>query len=403
MKLEQITEGQSALLHMERYVVEGSRSYTTFNQYFEIPEIYRPTSDFPSFNLQPLMVPRELLEIYQANPNSDLQRLYTVGEEVPFYVHPELLNNDHEVTDLRRFPRGEAIQVAPTSSTRTVLTLESNRGLPPHFLKLHLPRMISRFPRGLERSNVKYGLSICNELDNIGVDKFAYLPESIGLVYKATDQGVIVREVQPRPTPSAQRYLIPFFALYAKDIKNPQDQPLLVQLVERLGEQPKSLVVDNLITPLIEIWCNLAKKRGILHDSHGQNTMLEIDDQFKPTRIILRDFDPIIDPQVRIDKGLDNSFLEGMLGVGMYPMEQLYSAMYDYQVSNHLLDYLARTANQYFGTSVAEIEGLGREVFGQHFINANQYFPETMFYYLDRLYPDGKFRLYDTQQRPRWR
>src|SRR5204863_6672035 len=124
--------------------------------------------------------------------------------------------------ELHALPRGAPIEVAPTASTRTVLTTETLANAPPHFIKLHYPRRISRFNRRLKRKNIQNSVEVTRDLARVTSEKFAYLPDTLGFVYGDGDDawGVLVREGTPRPF-RQQRFLIPFFALYGGDLKCP--------------------------------------------------------------------------------------------------------------------------------------------------------------------------------------
>lgn len=73
-----------------------------------------------------------------------------------------------------------------------------------------------------------------------------------------------------------------------------------------------------------------ARERGILLESHAQNTLLEIDRNFRPTRVVHRDCDVWIDSDARRHAGLDVPFLGSGIGSGGgHPVEHHYSLVYD--------------------------------------------------------------------------
>ena len=77
---------------------------------------------------------------------------------------------DH-LNELRALRRGEPIRVAPTASTRTVLTTETPANVPRHFIKLHYPRRISRFNRRLRRLNIHNSIEGSRDLASVHLDK----------------------------------------------------------------------------------------------------------------------------------------------------------------------------------------------------------------------------------------
>jgi siderophore synthetase component len=64
--------------------------------------------------------------------------------------------------------------------------------------------------------------------------------------------------------------------------------------------------MDYLVKPVIIHFDYLVRNKGILMQCHAQNTLLEINESFSPTRIIYRDFGSLtIDPEFRIKNGLN--------------------------------------------------------------------------------------------------
>jgi len=165
---------------------------------------------------------------------------------VRFLIHPETWASSgiDNLDELHALRRGEPLQVAPTASTRTVLTMETPANVPRHFIKLHYPRRISRFNRRLRRKNIRNSVEATHDLAHVKFDKFAYLPDSLGFTYGdgGAPWGFLAREGTPRPYRGA-RFLVPYFALYGGDLQHPDDRPLLVQIIERLGAEPQSFVI----------------------------------------------------------------------------------------------------------------------------------------------------------------
>src|SRR5207244_6134138 len=122
----------------------------------------------------------------------------------------------------------------------------------------------------------------------------------------------------------------PYFALYGGDLKHPDDAPLLVQLIERLGAEPQSFVTEELMIPVLECWAKVVRERGILLESHAQNLLLEIDQDFRPRRMVHRDLDVWIDAETRRQAGLDVPFIGSRIGSDTpYPKEHPYTLIYD--------------------------------------------------------------------------
>jgi len=153
MKLDHVFEGDQALLYMERYVDEGTRTYSPFAAKSEVAPQYQPRSGRPSFDLIAVVAPESQVSVFQADPHNSLLEFYVRPDGVQFLVHPETWESPgiDRLDELHALPRGEPIEVAPTASTRTVLTTETLANAPAHFIKLHYPQRISRFNRRLKR------------------------------------------------------------------------------------------------------------------------------------------------------------------------------------------------------------------------------------------------------------
>ncbi|MGN6106138.1 MAG: IucA/IucC family C-terminal-domain containing protein [Kofleriaceae bacterium] len=407
MRLEQILEdGDHALLHMERYVDEGTRTYSRYASRSEVAPRYQPRSHEPDFELITVRVPRERVEIFQGAP-SELADLYVRGDHVRFAIHPEAWTRDdvEHIEALRALPRDEPLRVAPTASTRTVLVVDGR--VPPHFLKLHCPRRISRFNRQLRRHNIHNSVVVANELAEIAreVQRLAYLPDALGFSYGGDDRawGFLVRERSPAPR--GTDLVIPCFALFGGDLAHPTDPPLVVQLIERSGADPQAFVIDQIAIPLVECWAKVAHERGILLESHAQNTLLELDHQLRPRRIVHRDFDVWIDGEARRHRGLAAPFLDAQVGLGSgRAREPYYSLIYDRFVGHELLDYLIAAVARFHPIDRDEVRRRVGEAFHRAFPDAAERFPaDTMFYFADAPQPDDHFALVDLRRPPEWR
>jgi hypothetical protein len=308
--------------------------------------------------------------------------------------------------ELHAFPRCQPIRVAPTASTRTVLALECGDGVPHHFIKLHYPRRISRFNRRLRRKNVHNSIAVAQDIAHINFEGFAYLPDVLGFTFGDGDDswGFLVRELIPRPF-QGPRLLVPCFALYGGDLKDPGDPPLLVQMIERLGAEPQSFVVDQIMIPVVECWARIARERGILLEPHAQNTLLEIDEDFKPRRVVHRDFDVWIDSEVRRRSGLDVPFQGAGIGSDTeYSAEHHYSLVYDRFIGHEFFDYLLEVIKRFYAVDEEFVRSRVKEAFHRSFPDADRFFPaRTTFYFSNEPQLGNEFTLVDAKQAPEWR
>src|SRR5438132_733424 len=126
MRINQLAERPNTLLYLERYVNKGSRTYSPFASFTEVHERYRPDSPHATFALPSLNIPREHLALYANHPSPDLKTRYLSGNALPFFMHPELYEQEDEniVRLKNNFGVGAPTMVSPTASTRTVFVQE---------------------------------------------------------------------------------------------------------------------------------------------------------------------------------------------------------------------------------------------------------------------------------------
>lgn len=202
-------------------------------------------------------------------------------------------------------------------------------------IKTHLGKRISHFVRRLRASSVLHSIQISRDCAALVRDpqcpkEFAYLPESIGVVHREEDLGYIVREMRPLPEVNEPRILVPLFALYSHDTKHPDDAPLLAQLITASGQEPLAYFTRYVLDPFMKTWAYAFRTRGLLFESHAQNTLLELDEQYAPRRVVVRDFQSIpVDPIIRARNGLRTPFKKHVIGRGDYPRIIEHSLQYD--------------------------------------------------------------------------
>lgn len=383
MKLEQLA---NAYVHLERQVNNSPR-YSKFALHNGAEKKYRPQGGDNTIDI-PYKI-RHNATLLTASPDS---RLFSelMGDGVRLYTHPQF-------TDY--WPDG-VVKAAPTASTRTVL---AERG---YFIKLHFPTRISRFNRRLRASSVRHSLEISQDIEDSRGHaplRFAFLPESIGITVPE-DFGCIIREATPRPVVNDARHLIPFFSLYSTDSSAPTDPPLLTQLIDRSAAQPLEFLLEKIVHPLIECWTWCARERGLLLESHCQNTLLEVDEEFTPRRIVHRDFQSIVvDKQVRAANGLNTLFKKHIIGEDEPPVQQEYSLVYDYLVSGHIFPHLSECLQKHYGVPQKKTDEAIKGIFRELFPNSNDFFPPTTYGFSNKISDDNSVQLEDTHERPRYR
>jgi hypothetical protein len=285
-----------------------------------------------------------------------------------------------------------------------VLTTQTTGSFPAHFIKLHYPRRISRFNRRLRRKNICNSVQATHDVARVRCDRFAYLPDVLGFAYGDGDNawGFLVREATPRPF-QGHRLMVPYFALYGGDLQHPEDPPLLVQLIERLGAEPQSFVIEEIMIPVLECWAKVVRERGILLESHAQNLLLEIDRDFSPRRVVHRDFDVWVDAEARRQAGLD--VLGASIGADTpHSRQEHYSLVYDHFIGREHFDYLLGILTRFYAVKERAVRDRVAEAFHRNFPDARDFLPaDTTYYFSNELLPGNEFRLVDTERAPEWR
>lgn len=360
MNIESIVS-ENGFLHAERYV--NNPKYSSTAQYSEVSPAYHPRHGAREFQLPFFNVPTADVDVWRADPSRTARAAVECGEKIRFFVHPD---------SLEEFNFGKPdgfVAAVPTSSTRTVYL----GGDEPLMLKLHLNRRVSRFIRRMSASSARHSVDISRELGFLTTKpdcpkEFAFLPESMGVSIKSVGAGFVVRECRARPRVESPRFLIPFFALYSKDEKHPKDETLLSQILSRhAGGNPFGFFSEHILTPFISSWVYGFVKGGILLESHGQNTLLEVDESFMPTRIVQRDFQSVpIDPLMRERNKLHLRFVKHVIGEEDYPRFLEQSLLFDHFVGDYLLTSLADFFESRYGVRKEDFQKETKRIFRVH-------------------------------------
>jgi hypothetical protein len=387
MQLDQVyQQGLESTRYLERYVnnVKGKHE-----DYSETSSAYSPHEGIEQFPVPVFSLSPDVVSILQAEPDPRLLR-EILGADVKFIIHPEMLNDPEylERVGLDNIqPDSSTYFVTPTSSTRTLLTI----GLDYNFMvKTDLEKKHYKFIRRLKGSSIDHSIRMSLELGKVGasglIPEFSYLPESLGIILgdKDTGAGVLFREIFPRPLIPEDRVLVPYFSLYADDLREPNHIPILVQLVRKHAAQGEELdyFVNSIAGKIVRNWGELAMKFGILPELHGQNTLLELDSNLMPQRIVYRDFQATyVDADIRQNNGLDMPFEKHIAGSEAGTDRGLqYSHIYDQNVGDLLLARLVNTFIRFypqysFETVADEI----KKVFHASFPLAKEIFPEATY------------------------
>ena len=400
-----------SLLYADRYLNEGTRTYSTHAHYTEAEEMYRPDSPHPQFNLAVFEVPREQMLIYTANPSNALAAQYLASDKILFCIHPQVVERKPDDLYMQHtLAIGTArngIAVSPSSSSRTLYACNEAC---PHAIKVHFPFRISRYGRKMRDEVIEQAINISNELENgIGLldERFAFLREVIGVAHRnlqpdtarGDNWGYLVRDMRPFPSADAERYLIPGFALYGKDFFDPGKQPLMFDLIE--NRDPLKFVLESIMFPIIQHWVACFKHFGYLLEPHGQNVLLELDRNKAIRRIVHRDLSLAIDMRRRRDINLSSDNLNTY---NRMENAAFNSITYDKFMGSHFFDRIVATLQEkYPDLDKYDFLQPCRNEFRRIFPDHHQYLPETVWYFSEERDQFNKPLFKDTRKPPVWR
>jgi hypothetical protein len=400
-----------SLQYLERYRNEGTRTYSSHAAYTEAGDQYRPDGAQAAFKLTAYQLPRQKMLVYTADPPAALAETYLTPDTTWFLIHPQLLETCPEDPYLRRtlaLSGGEKrITVSPSSSTRTLFVQEP--GLP-HAVKVHFPFKVSRYTRKMRDEVIEQAINVSRELQSgIGQmdGRFAFLREVIGVAHqnlqpdtpRGENWGYLVRDMIPFPHSGIERPLIPGFALYGRDYIDPH-RPLLLH--DLIGERdPLARVLEDIMLPIVRHWTAAFRYFGYILEPHGQNVLLEVEEDGAIGRIVHRDLSLGIDMHRRRDLGL----AEGKLNAYNRTEDGAFcSITYDRFMGGHFFDRLVTAClEKYPGLTREDFTRPVCEEFARCLPDYAAYFPPTVWYFSEKRDQFNKPLNQDTGAAPEWR
>lgn len=397
---------RESFMYLERYVNDGSPS--GFNT--DMPTQFCPFTGPERFALPIFSLPWDAVTRFGDLSRLGWTRRLLSEGRMPIPVHP------HIVTDLQRLrllPEEPdfTVDVVPTASGRTVIMDWSEaEGL--SFAKLHYPRMLGRFVRGMplfkwvagqESSRFMRAFLMGNQ-ECVGMfDEFAglYVEDR----HPQGGFGTIFRRTPPVTMIDDERALVPAFALFARDRGHHEDPPLLTQLIHdrhlTLGD-----LTNQFVRPLIGAYVALATTGGLMPECNAQNVAFCISTTGNGAGIFFRDMEDVWkDLSQRTSAGLDATCVNyHTIQLGVDPdYYQRRSFMYDFKLGEYLLSPLAAAASSALGVSqdlvLREMRDVGRCTWRGH----EQYFqPRDSWFCYSRTLGVSRAR-YDELSDPRFR
>ncbi|MBS3071671.1 hypothetical protein J4408_01635 [Candidatus Pacearchaeota archaeon] len=384
MELKSMAQEKS-YIYLERYVNEFKKVAN------EVSKDFCAIQGSQSYTLPYTKLSRNKVSLFISKPNKLIYKKF-VGKNVNFFIHPDMLY------EIKPTNLNWKKSVQPTSSTRTVL-IDKNI-----FVKLHLNKRLSRYIRRLTKSSVIHSIKVSSELEQAILKKnipesFAFLPETIGIVYR--NFGMLVRETQPRPSVREKRIIVPMFSLYSRDLNKPSDKPLFVQIVERRKIDPMDFLINEIIWPLFKNMSFFINNYGLLLEPHGQNILAEIAPNLKITRIVHRDFQSMyIDLDIRKKKKLSNKFNKHLMGTECKKIIS-YSLVYDNYVGRYMLDKFVKLINKEWNIPKRVIISKIKESFKRFFDQS--LFPKNYFYTMAESEFKNNKTVFTRHKNPRYR
>ena len=210
-------------------------------------------------------------------------------KKVLMLVHPE---SESLFADfLQNAEVGPRFWATSTASSRTLLMWPDGHPEQSFFGKLSLNKNIGGVVRTIPQSEVARSVGT-NEVLFLNQkylpESFRFMPESLSLIPKGFDRGgMIIREI-PQDIASGQSRFLPLFSLYAA--KGSQ-KPLLVDMINASGENPRNFIEDRIIAPFIKQWLEMVLVHGISMEPHAQNVLIGLNAQGLPNgQFLHRDF-----------------------------------------------------------------------------------------------------------------
>jgi hypothetical protein len=400
-----------SLIYLDRYRNEGTRTYSIHADYTEAQQPYRPDSSDSQFTLPVFEVPRHQMQVYTANPSLQLSTAYLTPETCLFCIHPQVLEQHADDPYVKQTlaigkPRN-GITVSPSSSTRTLYVHDDKA---PHALKVHFPFRISRYHRRMRKEVLEQAVAVSMELEK-GIErldtKFAFLREVIGVAHKnlqpdsprGENWGFLVRDMQPFPVVDATLDFIPGFSLYGTDFFNPENKPLLFELIG--DNDPKEFVLNQIMIPIIGHWVGCFLHFGYLLEPHGQNVLFGVNKERDIERIVHRDLSIGIDMRRRRELSLPDGHLNAY---NRMESNEFHSIVYDKFMGGHFFDRLVDLCREkYPDLTTEDFRKPCRNEFARIFPDHQIYFPKTIQYFSEKRNQFGKPLYEDTGVPPHWR
>lgn len=386
-------------VYTERFVNKGA--YHSFRHNSEVAQKYRPIDGEPSFRLPFVYLNKDKTRVNRQNPSDHLTTWLDQGDQIPFFIHPDMMDS-YRTSEIDIFSSDRVegtLEAIPTASTRTLMI---NMDGILTMVKVDLSgKVLGRLTRQLpERSGVRSNIvaGLMDDANNRGAlpQKFGYFPEttSVGVNAEGGSYANIYREYSQVPRVVDGAFILPFFALYSPDLKNPGSTLIIQQLIEMSGQNPEEFFEGQIVKPFIMNALHLAFGEGLLLEAHPQNSLVELNSDYGISRFVYRDLQTIIiDTDQRARMGLSTKFPSAAKLIGEwqdnlgYKLD--YSSFYDHRIAYQTLEEVIIAIAAKYPSSLSMLQRSVRRAFRETVdelnIDPDDYFPKGEYY----LYQDG--------------
>ena len=275
------------------------------------------------------------------------------------------------------------VEARATSSIRTVWVIEN--GVPQSFVKLHFPDIIGRFSRRIPLyswlASLENSRMIAGALSD-APEGFAFLPETGGAFLESDGRvggfGHIERSLRPLPETPDRRILLPYFSLWAKDSRLPEDPPIIESLIFEFALD-FSACMRLFVEPLLAGYRHLAFSVGLLPECNAQNVIWEFDTKKRNARVVHRDLMGLFKD---LDFGLASYSQEYPLnayhtiGLRVVTDTQLRrSFSFDFKLGQYVLEPLMNQFSRIFRLPIDQVRGAMKACSTAILQWPNEYFP----------------------------
>lgn len=286
----------------------------------DLIEYEQHINDYITSSLRPSIPPEFLPETAQNHPmlwvelpRGEVEVFSDCQVRSDFDLRAALLGKERDVVYFPIYPlqrdkyRGRKIIKSGTmrisASYRTVFYDPDSEG-PMEFklnpgerlmVKLHIDGELPGIAgdRSLTRDKVEKCVAISRELERLYImnrlsPSLKIIREEAGLVHK--NRGAVFKRIPGR-------LLIPGFALYSRDHRFPEREPLIVRMLRDdrglSGEEAAQLFGDMFAKPLVTGLFS-AFREGFSLEMHQQNILIEFDKNCQIKQIYYRDFEGVV-------------------------------------------------------------------------------------------------------------